>query len=179
MSKWFILLSVVLSEPELSPAPVSQAIAEHPLQFGVLAVVFAVLGGGAVQHRQWIEGKTTLAIATSELFFSAIAGVIAFWLAARHERDQLDLCVAALLLGMAGRPVLMAVQAIASKAFLRAVANALGVPGETGHADQDQRLDSRRGTGGPDPNGDRQHPPEHPQQRDADAADQGQPKGPP
>lgn len=172
MHKWFFLTSVLLASPDVAPVPIRRAIADHPFTFGGLAVAFAVFGGLAVQHRQWINGKVTIPQAVSEVVFSAIAGFVAYWLLAKGNRDQLDLCVAALLAGMAGRPLVVAAQAVASRSVLQAVAGMMGVSvnDRKGKATGPE-LDTRRRIGGDDRDGGREYSLRGEKSRDADGTD--------
>ena len=122
----------ILATPVVPP-PVRELIHTYPLYYALIAVGFALLGGFAVQYRSWVHGGITVAQASSELMFSAIAGLVAYWVAARQQLDPIDLFGAAMCLGIAGRPTLMAFQAIVQSSALSAARRALGVSDERRH----------------------------------------------
>lgn len=105
-----LLLAVIVAAPVVSPEPVRSAIRDRPDSYALLAMSLALLGGMATQYRAWVHGKVTPWQASAELAFSLVAGLLALWVAIKREWEDVDLYVAAVLLGMAGRPAVLGAQ---------------------------------------------------------------------
>lgn len=105
-----LLLAVVVAAPVVAPEPVRNAIRDRPESYALLAMSLALLGGMATQYRAWVHSKVTPWQASAELAFSLVAGLLALWVAIKREWEDVDLYVAAVLLGMAGRPAVLGAQ---------------------------------------------------------------------
>ena len=144
-----IIVAAIVPAVMVAPEPLRSVIVENPLRYAGLSVLFALFGGFAVQHREWIYGRVTTAQAFSELMFSAMAGFVAYWLAVRQQLDYLDLFVAALLLGMTGRPMLFGAKKMLVAGLLQQLIRALGgvndSPKDTTLASEDRPRGSNGG----------------------------------
>lgn len=137
-----ILLAVVPAAPVLAPEPLREAIADNPIGYAVMAVGAALFGGFAVQYRAWLYGKVSVAQAFSELTFSAIAGLVAWWLAHKRNHDWTDLIIAAILMGAAGRPLVESAKKVAHAGLVEWMKKFIGASIEREEKDMDQGGDA-------------------------------------
>lgn len=119
------LVALIIDATVAEPAPLVRVpLTDAPIIFASMAVVFALLGGFIVQVRSMVYGKTTRAQACSELLYCAASGLVAYYIAAKQDYTDIDLYFTALIAGLAGRPLLLAVQKIATNSLLQALGGA-------------------------------------------------------
>lgn len=120
-----LVMAIIIDGPVADAAPMARVpLTDAPIVFASMAVVFSLLGGFIVQFRAMVYGKTTRTQACSELLYCVATGLVAYYGAAKQEATDLDLYFVALIAGLAGRPLLMAVQKIATNSLLQALGGA-------------------------------------------------------
>ena len=97
------------------------SVAPSPWSGLLVCAAFALFGGLAAQLRAWVYGEVTMVQAAVELPFAVIAGMVVHAAGEHWDYSLLVQLVAAILAGMAGRPLLLKLQTAVWTAVAREV----------------------------------------------------------